>query len=107
MRQRYGCELSHSIELGSLVLSWIGYTVPYKISVCFYVLPYMYMYPLCMQVAAYIKDRKEFLAHQERDVPSDMQRMRQLQRENSEVRWGAAADSAFSHEKRVANCTLE
>ena len=77
------------------------------IYVCFYVLPYMYMYPLCMQVAAYIKDRKEFLAHQERDVPSDMQRMRQLQRENSEVRWGAAADSAFSHEKRVANCTLE
>lgn len=104
MRQRYGCELSHSVGLGSLVLSW--YTV--------LVLPYMYMYPLCMQVAAYIKDRKEFLAHQERDVPSDMQRMRQLQRENSEVRWGAAEDSAFSHEKRVANlyfrvtnCTLE
>ena len=43
------------------------------------------MYPLCVQVAAYIKERKEFLAHQERDVPSDMQRMRQLQRENSEV----------------------
>ena len=43
------------------------------------------MCPLCVQVGAYIKERKEFLAHQERDVPSDMQRMRQLQRENSEV----------------------
>ena len=86
MRQRYGCELSHSVGLGSLVLSWIVVYCPLQNMCMFYVLPYMYMYPLCMQVAAYIKDRKEFLAHQERDVPSDMQRMRQLQRENSEVR---------------------
>ena len=52
----------------------------------FYVLLYMYMYSLCVQVAAYIQERKEFLAHQEKDIPSDMQRMRQLQRENNEVR---------------------
>lgn len=42
---------------------------------------------LCVQVVAYIEERKELLARQERDIPSDMQRMRQLQRENSEVRW--------------------
>ena len=52
----------------------------------FYVLPYMYMYSLCVQLAAYIQERKEFLAHQEKDIPSDIQRMRQLQRENNEVR---------------------
>ena len=66
----------------------------------FYVLLDMYMYPLCVQVAAYIKERKEFLAHQERDVPSDMQRMRQLQRENSEVRWGAVF-SVIRHNQPV------
>ena len=53
----------------------------------FYVLLYiMYMYSLCVQVVAYIQERKEFLVHQEKDIPSDMQRMRQLQRENNEVR---------------------
>ena len=58
---------------------------------------------LCVQVVAYIEERKELLARQERDIPSEMQRTRQLQRQNSEVRWG---QSYFFHRDIVGSMLI-
>ena len=41
--------------------------------------------PFPCQVSAYLQERKELLSRLERDVPTELQRSRQLQRENSQV----------------------
>jgi hypothetical protein len=39
-----------------------------------------------MQLSALVEERKGLLARQDRDVPTEVQRIRQLERENREVR---------------------
>lgn len=44
-----------------------------------------YMLCVSLQLNVYIEERKAFMARNGRDVPTDMQRIRQLQRNNNDV----------------------